>query len=433
MKRVKDIYITTKSHPDFDGIASIIAYAELKSRWDPERRYVPVVNGRLDLITQKMLSAFSINIPQYVNNFQLRVEDIISPNIHKANRNQPITEVFKQMIKNDLRVVPIEDDNGKFYGTLGILDIAKKSISSIIPDIFRRIKTSISLIKQAVEGVALNEVDPDESFVATVMIGTVDVAEFMNIIQNFDPENVIIILGNREDLQEKAIDFGVRCIILSNGFTLRGDLVEKAKANGVSVILSDYDAFATAGLVEWSVPVDTICDKNAAYVYPTEFIDDIKDKVFTSTNRATIVIDRMGRILGIITRTDLIRYTKRRVILIKNVSLSTAPTGILHCEILEVIDNTISLDIVKGTLHTRYRIEPWHSTAAIIADEYKKLDSDMSEESAYLLLSAILLSTNYMDPEHTLPEEESLIKYISSKRGIDITELIGRLINMTNS
>lgn len=322
------------------------------------------------------------------------------------------------MLKKDLRIVPIVDEENKFCGSIDMLDIARKSISAIIPDIFRKIKTKISLISKSLDGKILNDPFGDEEFLANVILGTMDANSFLEEIQNFDPRNVILIVANRHDIQKKAVEIGIKCLIISNNAKPSKEIIDLAKKNQVAIILSLYGSFATAGLVEWSAPIFTIADKNPSVVQEGEFIKDITEKVYSSKNRAVIVLNPLGNIRGIITRTDIIKYSKRTVILIDHSDSVNAPEGIFDSEVLEIIDHHRLGDIKTSSL-TRYRIEPFGATSTIIADELLTHNVTPDKKIALLLASGIIVNTLFLQPEKTSSYDIKMLEWLCSVANID--------------
>lgn len=431
MRDVKNIFVIGRKNPDLDSVTSAIGYAELKNKIVSDIDYMPVVSGNVDLNTQKVLSYFNVPIPNCITDLNLRVEEIMTRNPISSSKDTPITEVFKTMLQNDLRVVPVVDENSKFYGSFGMMDIAKKSISSVIPDLFRKVRTDIGSIVKAVDGTILNSTNDDKTFLATVIMGVVDANEFIHIAQNFDMYNIIVILGNRADLQRKAIEFGVRCIVLSNGFTLSSKLIEEAKKKGVTVISSHYDAFATSGLVEWSVPVSTVCDRSSLTIEIDALIDDVKEKVYSSRSRSVVVVDDDRKVMGIITRTDIIKYNKRKIVLLDHSSSVDAPDGIFKCEISEILDHHKLGDIRSNAL-TRYRIEPWGSTSSIVADEFFKNDIKPSKTSALLLAAGIIVNTKCLSEEKTKKEDLKIAGLLCERCDIKLNDLKYELKKIVN-
>lgn len=432
MRDVKNVYVVGRQNPDVDSIISSIGYATLKNMVDKDNKYIAVASGNIDLNTQKVLSYFNAPLPKYIQDLQLRVEDVMTQNVIQINKNTPITEVFKVMLKNDLRVIPVVDNEKRFFGYFGMIDIARKSISSVMPDIFRKIKTSISTISKAIGGTVLNDSSGEDTFIANVIMGVTNPDGLMKILERFDPENIVIILGNRDDLQKKAINLGVRCIIVSNGYSISGELLKKAKERDVSIILSEFDAFATAGLVEWSAPVETLVDKSGKLVKPEDLLNDVKEFVYSSNNRSAVVVDNNKKVAGIVTRTDMIKYNKRRVILMDHSSSLNAPKGIFRCDILEIIDHH-RLGNIQTSLKTRYRIEPWGSTSSIVIDEFKNHGISPPEPIAKLLASGVVFNTNFLSEEQTTDNDIKLLNWVCNICGKKINDIIGEVNKAINS
>ncbi|MGC8502408.1 putative manganese-dependent inorganic diphosphatase [Desulfurella sp.] len=418
MRSAKHIFVIGRKNPDLDSIASCIGYAYLKNKISNSNEYIACASGSINVETQKVLSYLGTPLPNFITNLNLKVCDIMTQNIITVEKNAPITDVFKLMLKKDLRIVPIVDEENKFCGSIDMLDIARKSISAIIPDIFRKIKTKVSLIAKSLDGKILNDPFSDDEFVANVILGTMDTDSFLEEIQNFDPQNVILIVANRHDIQKKAVEIGVKCLIISNNAKPSKDIIDLAKKNQVAIILSSYGSFATAGLVEWSAPIFTIADKNPSTVQEGEFVKDIKEKVYSSKNRAIMVLNPFGNILGIITRTDIIKYSKRQVILIDHSDSINAPEGIFESEVLEIIDHH-RLGDIKTSNVTRYRIEPFGATTTIIADEFFKNSVIPEKKIALLLASGIIVNTLFLQPEKTYDYDIKMLKWLCEKSGTD--------------
>ncbi len=432
MREVKNIYVVGRQNPDVDSITSTIGYAELKNILDKENNYIPAVSGNMDLNTQKILSSFGAVLPKYILDLRLRVDDVMTKNVMQVNKYTPVTEVFKIMLKNDLLVMPVVDDDEKFFGYFGMVDIARKSISSVMPDIFRKIKTSVDMIAKAVSGEVLSSLSNGNMFIANVIMGVIDPDGLMKVVERFDPENIVIILANREDLQRQAIELGVRCLIISNGYSISNELLELAKKKDVAIISSDYDAFATAGLIEWSAPVEMLVDRATSFVNPNDLVDEVKEAVYGSHHRASAVIDNDKKVLGILTRTDIIKYSKRKVILMDHSSSINAPKGIFRCDILEIVDHHRLGDLQTGIV-TRYRIEPWGATSSIVVDEFMKNGVKPAESTAMLLASGIIYNTVFLNEEKTTDYDIKMLNWVSNIYNKKINVLVDEIKRVINS
>lgn len=223
------VFVIGRRNPDTDGIASVIGYAYLKKKITREDKYVPVTAGLLEVRTMKILDFLLIKYPPLMEDLNLHVSDIMTKRVIVAPLGAPVVEVFKIMVKEDIRVVPVVDNEDKFFGLVGFIDIAKKSISTVVPDVFRRVKTSIELMSRSVSGDVVNSVDGDEEFIANITVVATSAERFCSAIDTFDAREVVAVIGDREDVQRVAIKKKVRCLVIFDGYELSEELLELAK------------------------------------------------------------------------------------------------------------------------------------------------------------------------------------------------------------
>jgi manganese-dependent inorganic pyrophosphatase len=424
------VFVIGRKNPDTDGIASVIGYAHLKKKITPKDEYIPVTAGLLEAKTMKVLDFLLIKYPPLMEDLSLHVSDIMTKKVIVAPLDAPIVDVFKIMVKEDIRIVPVVDNENKVFGLVGFIDIAKKSISTVVPDIFRRVKTSIDLISRSVSGDVINSIDGDEEFVANIMVIATSAEKFRSTISTFNAREIVAVVGDREDVQKAAIEEKIRCLVVFYGYELSGELLELAKKNEVSVIYSPYDACATVGLVEWSAPVYTIANKGESMARQEEKVDDVRERMLISPNRALTVIDeKTEKVLGVITRTDLAKYVARRVILVDHSDTLNAPEGIFSCVVEEIIDHHRFGDIrLKKT--ARIRTEPWGSTSAIVADEYMRYNVKPERKIALLLATGIVINTEFFEKATTTKKDKEIFKWLIDTGGEEKESFISRIKNL---
>jgi manganese-dependent inorganic pyrophosphatase len=424
------VFVIGRRNPDTDGIASVIGYAYLKKKITREDKYVPVTAGLLEVRTMKILDFVLIKYPPLMEDLNLHVSDIMTKRVIVAPLGAPVVEVFKIMVKEDIRVVPVVDNEDKFFGLVGFIDIAKKSISTVVPDVFRRVKTSIELMSRSVSGDVVNSVDGDEEFISNITVVATSAERFCSAIDTFDARGVVAVVGDREDVQKVAIEKKVRCLVIFDGYELSEELLKLAKKNEVSVICSPYGACTTVGLIEWSAPVYVIANKGESTTRQGEKVDDIRERMLTSPNRALPVIDeKTGKVLGVVTRTDLAKYVAKRVILIDHSDTLNAPEGIFSCVIEEIIDHHRFGDIRLKEV-ARIRTEPWGSTSAIVADEYMRHDIKPERKIAFLLAAGIVINTDFFEKVTTTKKDKEMFEWLIDVGGEDKESFISHIKNL---
>lgn len=113
-----------------------------------------------------------------------------------------------------------------------------------------------------------------------VRIGAMEVGTFGSFIEREGtrPEQNLIVVGDRFDIQIKAVQMGVRAIIVTGGYEIDGAVVEMAKAAGVSVIKCRYDSATTALLVRMATRALPLMRKAAAVVGENFLLSKISAK-----------------------------------------------------------------------------------------------------------------------------------------------------------
>jgi manganese-dependent inorganic pyrophosphatase len=108
--------------------------------------------------------------------------------------------------------------------------------------------------------------------------------------------------------------------------------------------------------------------------------------------RSLPVVNNDGKLVGYLSRTDLINAHPKRVILVDHNEQSQAVDGIEEAELLGIIDHHRIADV-----HTNkpimFRADPVGCTGTIIAGLYHEADTAIPREVAGLLLAGLLYDT----------------------------------------
>ena len=59
----------------------------------------------------------------------------------------------------------------------------------------------------------------------------------------------VVVTGDRPTIQVPAIDYNVRCLIITGGYTPSSDVQERAAERGVTILISPHDTATTTLLV----------------------------------------------------------------------------------------------------------------------------------------------------------------------------------------
>ena len=220
---------------------------------------------------------------------------------------------------------------------------------------------------------------------------TNDISELLNAV-NYE-ENDMVILGNREEDQLKAIELNVSCIIVGMSIQVSEKVIKKAEERQIIIISSPYDTYTIARMINQSIPVNYVMKKDNLVTFNTEdFTDDIQDVMIKHRHRAFPVINKRGKCVGTISRRNFLDMHKKQVILVDHNEKDQAVDNIEKAEILEIIDHH-KLGSLETMKPINFRNEPVGCTATILYRIYDEQRLEIPPKIAGLLCAAIISDT----------------------------------------
>ncbi|MDR1184783.1 MAG: putative manganese-dependent inorganic diphosphatase [Coriobacteriales bacterium] len=171
-------------------------------------------------------------------------------------------------------------------------------------------------------------------------------------------------------------------------------------------------------------PISAFLSHSAPVLEAEDTLSEAREIVLASTLRQAIVLDGDGHAAGILTRTDLARSLRRRVILVDHNEYSQAVNGIDEAEIVEIVDHHRIGDIQTATPIPFINL-PLGSTASIVASEYLRHGVAFEPDCAAVLLSALLTDTVMLKSPTTTTRDHELASLLASAAGLEV-ETFGR-------
>jgi manganese-dependent inorganic pyrophosphatase len=188
--------------------------------------------------------------------------------------------------------------------------------------------------------------------------------------------------------------------------------------------LDDADATAQARFTTLASPVGAFLTTDAPTLDAEDILSEAREAVLASALRQAVVLDGEGCATGILTRTDLARNPRRRVILVDHNESSQAVNGILEADVVEMVDHHRIGDIQTATPIPFINL-PLGSTASIVASEYERRGVALEPAYAAVLLSALLTDTVLLKSPTTTARDHELAAALSRTAGLE-AESFGR-------
>ena len=421
------IYVTGHRNPDMDSIASAIGYAELKRRLDDDNEYVPVRLGDLNAQAEWAIEQSSAEVPDFMRHVMLRASDVMRTEFPIANESDPVREVGLTMAQENLDIVPIVDDDGALVGVMTERALAHRYIresrkTSTLVDA----PTTVGAIVKVLDG-ELVFGEAGAAVEGRVWVHSIDARNSESRISDGD----VVVCGNRLDAQRQAIELGAEVLVASNGVAPPEEVLELARGAGASVIVSPLDSYVSSRMITLAAPCWALADREPLTVDPDDLVKEISEQIKDVHYRAAVAVDRSRRPVGLVTRSDLLSPTPRRVILVDHAEQGQSVAGVEEAEIVEILDHH-HIGSIETQVPVTATFDPVGSTATLVVERFRQNGMEPSKPSATVLLAAVLSDTVLLNSPTTTERDRVVVGYLERAIGIDAKKF-GREMFETSS
>jgi manganese-dependent inorganic pyrophosphatase len=423
---VSEILVIGHRNPDTDAICSAIGYAEFKRRTGlPEATAARCgdTNDRIDFV----LRTFGVEPPRFVADVSPRVRDVMNRDLVSVLPDTPIAEALATMDEGNIRVLPVINEERRCEGLVSVFKVGQ-FYSPGMHRLFesRRVLASLAGLARSLRAAVVNAVRPRDEEELTLMVAAMSVDSFRQRLLTMPPEKLLLVVGDRGDVQQLAIEHRVRCIVVTGGFQVAPDLEELARRNGVSLLLSPHDSATTAMLCRATITVRHLLDTDFVAVRDDELVRDAQNAVLDKPFGAFPVVDEQGTVVGVLSKSDFLRPVDRKLILVDHNELSQAVHGADEVEIMEIIDHHRI-----GALNTPRPIfflnDPVGSTSTIVADCFMRHGVDLPAPIAGLLLAGLVSDTLNLTSPTTTPRDAAVLKHLEAISGVNAASFTEKL------
>lgn len=422
-ERKKTVYVIGHTNPDTDTICSAIGYAHFKNLTDKRFVFTPVRAGHINEETRFVLDRFNVPLPLEMESLSPTVSDLVLQKPIAARERDSVHALATMVREEGVRTVPVVDDADRITGILGLKDIAQFHMASAGMMDLSHAPINLDIFLKTIEGRVIVSARTD-SLKGRVIIAAMQKGTLLNTMHEGD----IVVIGDQQDLQLDSVQAGCSALIVTDSVPVSKELIEAAEAKGVPVISSPHPAFATVQLLLMSEPASSIMAPKPATVGLFTPIAELRRQILESDYRSAIVADSDDRLIGIITRTDLLDPVRKRAILVDHNEISMAIDGIEEAEILEIIDHHRVGDI--STAAPIYVLnDPVGSTCTIVAREMLLHQVQIPADIAGLLLSGIISDTLNLTLSTTTDSDREVADKLVELAGVDRSKYAQELLH----
>ena len=414
------VYVFGHRNPDTDSICSAICYARLKTLLTG-KEHIAKRAGHLNEETQYVLSKNEVSIPEYIKDVRPQVRDVDIHIIEGVSEDISMKAAYHYMKENNTVTLPILS-NGELEGLITLGDISKSYFDVYDSNILSVAHTSMQNIVDTLDATVITGDIGQIVDKGKVVIATAN----PDMMEQYIEEGDIIILGNRYDAQLCAVEMNARCIVICEGVNVSKTIIKVAQENNCMIITTEYDTYTVARLINQSLPIRfymTPKEKMIKFKI-TDYIEDIEDTMAKRRFRDFPILDENGKYIGMISRRNLLKHGKKKLILVDHNEKSQAVFGVETAEILEIIDHH-RLGSIQTMTPVFFRNQPLGCTSTIIGLMYEENGLIPEKTIAALLCSAIISDTLILKSPTCTQVDIDICKKMAQIANIDI-ESYGR-------
>ena len=408
----RPIYVIGHKNSDLDSIASAYAYAQLL-RMQGEEEAIPARNGVLKPEVRFALERYEVTPPEALEDVYLQVRDVMRRGVISAYIDQPLLEAGQLLQEHDRRSMPVIDTENKVRGIIATEDFAKLFFNDLDTRSVNRIPLNRDNLVRTLRGRVL--VEGRRKLGNRVIVGAMEAETMADYIE----PGCLVVLGDREDAQLKAIENGAAALVVTGDLLVSARTLAAAQKHGVLVISTAHHTFTAVRLINLSISTQDIMNREFDFCHPEDQMSQVQATL--ARRRSLPVVDAEGKLAGYLSRTDLLNARPKRVVLVDHNEQSQAVDGLDEAELLGIIDHHRIADV-----HTNrpimFRADPVGCTGTIIVGLYHEASMTIPREVAGLLLAGLLYDTLILRSPTSTARDERVAAELAEITGEDIEQ-----------
>jgi manganese-dependent inorganic pyrophosphatase len=240
-----------------------------------------------------------------------------------------------------------------------------------------------------------------------------------SILKRLEPD-ILLVVGDRTDVQLAAIERGVGALIVTGDNPVAAGVIAAAIKRRVNLIAVSHHTYRTVQLINMSIPIDQVMRTDQPFCTAEDLVEDVRSSL--TTVRSLPVLDSDDRVVGVVTRSDLLHPVRRQVILVDHNERSQSVPGIETADIVGIVDHHRVADL-QTNLPPLVRVEPLGACSTLVARLYGEAGIAVPPAIAGLLLGGIVADTLLFRSPTVTPVDRQIARELGERAGVDAQSL----------
>ena len=413
------IYIFGHKNPDADAICSALAYESFKHAIG-QTEYMAARCGNSNARIDAILQRFETAIPPFIGDITPRISNIMQAKARTLRKESTCAEAFELIDQYDVRALPVVDEKGCLEGLISIFQLGEFFIPKPSePRAMRQVHTTVQSIIDSLSAEVIHIDNPNELEKLYVRIAAMDIASFGNHHKEMGlpSESSIIVVGDRQDIQTRCLELGVRLLVITGGLEVDKEVIARAKECNVSLIISPFDSATTSWIIRTAAHIEDLIDPNVSCFSAEDHIASVKRRIANNNDPLYMVLNESKELIGVFSKSDILRPSQTRIALVDHNELSQAVNGASQVQITEILDHH-KLGNIPTDQPILFINRPVGSTCSIVADLFRSQSLNPEPNIAGIMMAGIISDTLLLSSPTTTPLEGELLDWLSPIAGI---------------
>src|SRR3984893_2337683 len=263
----RPIYVIGHKNSDMDSIASAYAYAHLLQS-QGEQDAIAARHGDLKPEVRFALERFHVEPPEALEDVYLQVKDVMRRGVISAHIDQPLLEAGQMMQEHNRRSMPVVDSDNTVHGIIANEDFAKLFFNDLDPRSVNRIPLRRDNLVRVLKGRVL--VEGRRKLGNRVLVGAMQAETMADYIE----PGCLVVLGDREDAQLKAIESGAAALVITGDLLVSERTLTAARKSGVLVISTAHHTFTAVRLINLSISIQEYMNREFDFCHPEDLMSE---------------------------------------------------------------------------------------------------------------------------------------------------------------
>lgn len=405
-------FVIGHKNPDMDSICSALAYARLKQLQGAPNVIAAragTTNARIDFVLKK----FGVEAPVFLTDVAPKVADVMRKDPDCVRADSSVYDALQLIDRKQLSGLPVTDEENH---CLGLLSPFKLSHHIAPPREeaakARVIVASLAGIVETFAGKALTGELSNEPVEQVLMVAAMNPDSFSERLRRHDPKRIILFVGDRDDIQMRAIESGVQAIVITGGLKTLKSVQSAAREAKVAIISSPHDTATSVLLARGAVRVERMIDSFTSF-RPDTPLETARERAAESPSFVFPVINENRLLVGVMAKSDFLKPVPRRLILVDHNELSQAVTGADKIPIIEILDHhRVGGFATEAPIH--FWNNPVGSTCTIVALCYEQSGIAIPKEMAGLMMAGLIADTLNLTSPTATPTDKRILGILAA-------------------